>query len=290
MFGPTVGQEAAGGPCSEMEFKTLVYNAARDGKVQRLRLVLESRPGPEVRRLVGAKCQGATPLIMACRNGHPEVVTYLVGECGADLHQVGSVTFDGETIDGAPPLWCAAAAGHLKIVKYLIKMGAGCNQTTFTNSTPLRAACFDGHHDIVQYLVEHDANIEIANRHGHTCLMISCYKGHFNIVKYLLEKEADVNRKSLKGKLNQTLKLFGMYQKLWTDNHISAVLGDIDMLRLSSGLCRLSKPCATGNLQVHVVRKVVSLHEDQLRRQDIMMYSIWSAVFTTNVCVGQCNG
>ena len=183
-----------------MEFKkSVVYNAARDGKLSRLRNCLDNCTKKEVEELVHAKTCGATSLIMACRNGNASIVEYLVEKCHANIEQVGSVTFEGETIDGAPPLWCAAAAGYLAIVKYLVKMGAGCNKTTFTNSTPLRAACFDGHLDIVQYLVEHKADIEIANRHGHTCLMISCYKGHFKIVKYLLEKGAYVNRKSLKG-------------------------------------------------------------------------------------------
>ena len=62
-------------------------------------------------RLVSAKTNGATPLVLSCRNGHHEVVEYLVDKCCASVEQPGSVTFDGETIEGAPPLWCAAAAG-----------------------------------------------------------------------------------------------------------------------------------------------------------------------------------
>ena len=187
-------------PADLMEFKSVVYNAARDGKLHRLRIFLDHRTDEEKKMLIQSKSNGATPLIMACRNGHLDVVEYLVEKCSSEIEQVGSVTFDGETIEGAPPLWCAAAAGYLPIVKFLIKRGGGVNNTTYTNSTPLRAACFDGHHEIVKYLVENSADIEIANRHGHTCLMISCYKGHLKIVKYLLEKKADVNRKSLKGK------------------------------------------------------------------------------------------
>ncbi|XP_013398307.1 protein fem-1 homolog C-like [Lingula anatina] len=182
-----------------MEFKSVVYNAARDGKVSRLRIFLDNRPKEEVQKLIHAKTNGATPLIAASRNGHSEVVEYLVKHCRAELEQVGQVTFDGETIEGAPPLWCAAAAGHFEVAKFLIEGGAGVNSTTLTNSTPLRAACFDGHFEIVKYLVERKANIEIANRHGHTCLMISCYKGHYKIVKFLLSLGADVNRKSVKG-------------------------------------------------------------------------------------------
>ena len=62
-------------------------------------------------RLVSAKTNGATPLVLSCRNGHHDVVEYLVDKCCASVEQPGSVTFDGETIEGAPPLWCAAAAG-----------------------------------------------------------------------------------------------------------------------------------------------------------------------------------
>ncbi|XP_052795305.1 protein fem-1 homolog C-like [Mya arenaria] len=182
-----------------MEYRNVVYNAARDGKLSRLKIFLDHKSKDVVKQLVQAKTNGATPLIMAARNGHFDVAKYLIDHCGADQEQPGSVTFDGETIEGAPPLWCAAAAGYLNIVQFLVKKTASVNKTTLTNSTPLRAASFDGHLDIVKFLVQHGANIEIANRHGHTCLMIACYKGHYDIAKYLLEKGADVNRKSVKG-------------------------------------------------------------------------------------------
>ena len=118
---------------------------------------LDHRPRDEVAQLVSARTNGATPLVLSCRNGHREVVEYLVERCRADVEQAGSVTFDGETIEGAPPLWCAAAAGHTQIVKLLVERGANVNSTTKTNSTPLRAACFDGHFEIVQFLVEKGA-------------------------------------------------------------------------------------------------------------------------------------
>lgn len=95
--------------------------------------------------------------MIACRNGHYDIVEYLLTKCRANVEQVGSVSFDGEPIEDAPPLWCAAAAGHLGIVKMLVRRGANVNSTTRTNSTPLRAACFDGHYEIVKYLVHHGA-------------------------------------------------------------------------------------------------------------------------------------
>ncbi|XP_047505770.1 protein fem-1 homolog CG6966 isoform X1 [Pieris napi] len=179
--------------------KTLLRRQRR--LLRRLRKVyLQSWRSDELMNmLLGAKVSGATPLVIACRNGHYDVAEYLIERCKADIEQPGSVTFDGETIEGAPPLWCAAAAGHLPLVRLLVRAGANVNSTTRTHSTPLRAACFDGHFDIVKFLVENGADIEIANRHGHTCLMIACYKGHIRIAKYLLSLNADVNRKSVKG-------------------------------------------------------------------------------------------
>lgn len=45
------------------------------------------------------KTGGATPLVIACRNGHFDVVQYLFNKCHVDVEQTGSVTFDGETIE-----------------------------------------------------------------------------------------------------------------------------------------------------------------------------------------------
>ncbi|ALC45738.1 CG6966 [Drosophila busckii] len=182
-----------------MDHKFLVFNAARDNNLPQLKAALYNKSFPEITALISFKVNGATPLVISCRNGHYDIVEYLLTKCRANVEQVGSVSFDGEPIEDAPPLWCAAAAGHLGIVKMLVRRLANVNSTTRTNSTPLRAACFDGHYEIVKYLVHHGADIEVANRHGHTCLMIACYKGHFRIAQYLLSLNADVNRCSIKG-------------------------------------------------------------------------------------------
>ncbi|XP_050668015.1 protein fem-1 homolog CG6966 isoform X2 [Leptidea sinapis] len=215
----------------------------------------------ELNMVVTAKVSGATPLVIACRNGHYDVAEYLIERCKADIEQPGSVTFDGETIEGAPPLWCAAAAGHLPLVRLLVRAGANVNSTTRTHSTPLRAACFDGHYDIVKFLVENGADIEIANRHGHTCLMIACYKGHIRIAKYLLSLNADVNRKSVKGN---------------TALHDCAESGSLHILKMllvhgatmdvdSYGMTPLLAASVTGN--THIVQHLISAQNGLVSRQ-----------------------
>lgn len=53
-------------------------------------MFLNQREKHEVEQLVGAKIHGATPLVMACRNGHYDVAEYLIEKCGADVEQPGS--------------------------------------------------------------------------------------------------------------------------------------------------------------------------------------------------------
>lgn len=233
----------------------MVFNSARDNNLIQLKGCLNGRSQAEITMLVAAKTGGASPLVIACRYGHYDIVEYLITKCHSNVEQVGSVTFDGETIEDAPPLWCASAAGHLGIVKLLVKRGANVNSTTRTNSTPLRAACFDGHFEIVKYLISHGADFEVANRHGHTCLMIACYKGHYKIAHYLLALKADVNRRSVKGN---------------TALHDCAESGSLEILQLllkngatmdvdSYGMTPLLAASVTGHLQI--VEHLINLKE-----------------------------
>ncbi|XP_058056888.1 protein fem-1 homolog CG6966 isoform X1 [Anopheles bellator] len=222
----------------------------------------------DLKSLVMMKTTGATPLLIACRNGHFDVVQYLIKRCHADVEQAGSVIFDGETIEGAPPLWCASAAGHTNIVKLLVQHGAKVNSTTKTNSTPLRAACFDGHYEIVKYLVLHGADIEVANRHGHTCLMIACYKGHYKIAQYLLSLKADVNRRSVKGN---------------TALHDCAESGSLEILQLllqhgatmdvdSYGMTPLLAASVTGHLPIveHLIKLPLVSRDDRIAALELL--------------------
>ncbi|XP_029044530.1 protein fem-1 homolog CG6966 isoform X2 [Osmia lignaria lignaria] len=237
------------------------------------RVFLDHRGKDEVGQLVGAKTHGATPLVMACRNGHYDVAEYLIKECGADIEQPGSVVFGGETIEGAPPLWCAAAAGHLALVRLLVKRGAKVNSTTKTNSTPLRAACFDGYFEIVRFLVNHGADIEMANHQGHTSLMIACYKGHIKIAKFLLALKADVNRKSVRG---------------YTALHDCAESGSLDIVKLliehgarmdvdSYGMTPLLVAAVTGHK--HIVEYFIGIPNLVSRKERIDALELLGATY-----------
>lgn len=60
---------------------------------------------------------GATPLYLACQEGHLEVTQYLVQECGADPHTSAH--------DGMTPLHAAAQMGHSPVIVWLVSSGPG---------------------------------------------------------------------------------------------------------------------------------------------------------------------
>jgi ankyrin repeat protein len=101
-----------------MEPHEVAFQLAKSGKLRQLKQYLNRRPKEERKRIISCKYNGATSLIMACRNGHYEVVEYVVENCGANLEQSGLVNFEGENIEGAPPLWCSAAVKILFFVVF----------------------------------------------------------------------------------------------------------------------------------------------------------------------------
>jgi len=74
--------------------KSYVKLSSEDSFFSSRKVFLEHRGKDEVGQLVGAKTHGATPLVMACRNGHYDVAEYLIEKCGADVEQPGS----GQTV------------------------------------------------------------------------------------------------------------------------------------------------------------------------------------------------
>lgn len=62
-------------------------------KMNLLQMYLHSWRSDELSMLVGAKTTGATPLVIACRNGHYDVAEYLIERCKADIEQPGSGIF-----------------------------------------------------------------------------------------------------------------------------------------------------------------------------------------------------
>lgn len=130
------------------------------------------------------KENGASPLYLACQEGHDKIVQLLLSN-GADLNKC--------TKNGASPLTIACQEGHKSIVKTLVHSGANINSTMEDGSNPLFTACQKGHDEIVKLLIDNGADVNLSKKDGTSPLFTACQEGHESIVKKLLIKKANIN-------------------------------------------------------------------------------------------------
>ena len=95
---------------------------------------------------------GCSPFFIACKNGHVEIVEYLLNVCQANTETKGNLTVDG-TVHHVTPLWCAAVAGDMTVVEVLIRNGADINAISDSGSTPVRSASLKTRLEMVQLLI-----------------------------------------------------------------------------------------------------------------------------------------
>ena len=124
---------------------------------------------------------GDTPLHVACRKGHVDVVRYLVSEQGCSTAC--------QNKNGDTPLHEACREGHLVMVKALTSgqyYKAASNSQNKDGDTPLHEACCEGHVDILKYLIsEKGCSASCENKDGDTPLHVACREGHLAIVEAL---------------------------------------------------------------------------------------------------------
>ncbi len=87
---------------------------------------------------------GATPLHIAAKKGHTNVVEKLIA-AGCDVDKA-------RTDSGSTALFTAAQEGQIDVVKKLLENGADRSICGFQNRTPLEQARLKGHDAVVALL------------------------------------------------------------------------------------------------------------------------------------------
>ena len=125
-----------------------LLNAAKEGNARKVKKLL----------MAGVPCDWQapderTPLIVAARNGHHEVVELLLAK--------GSCVNQPSVINGKyrPPLLLAVICCHLKVVEMLLAKGADPNQAQEIGASPLWMAAQRGYLEIAQLLVGNGADV-----------------------------------------------------------------------------------------------------------------------------------
>ncbi|XP_071114827.1 uncharacterized protein [Haliotis cracherodii] len=149
---------------------------------------------------------GWTPIMVACQQGHMDIVEELVKK-GADINLGGGC------------LYVACNNGWYNIVKFLTSVGGDepsyINKRGPKNATPLMIACYRGYTDIVDHLLSCGADVLCKDDYGGTCLHAASGGGHQVVAEKLVRF---FNVDELGASDRELIELIGRFSDMSTDN------------------------------------------------------------------------
>jgi len=119
-------------------------------------------------------CLKWTPLFYAARNGHLDMVKFLVSS--------GALVDITDKTGATPLIWCTK---HKSVTEFLISSGADPCIITSYGETPLHAAVREGCCDVAEYLIYRGANVNMKNKYNETPLKIAQKLGRRDMAQLL---------------------------------------------------------------------------------------------------------
>ena len=159
-----------------------IHNAAKKGDLQQLKIILSmENPCFDV-----PDDHGDTPLFYAARQGHLEVIEFLL------KHEINPHHIN---IMGQTALFGPVANQHLKVIDKLLEIGIDPNMRDESGNSLLHHALYHDQHPSLVFLLEGaDIEIDAANNLGQVALNIAADKQMLQSCKILIQKEATVNQ------------------------------------------------------------------------------------------------
>ena len=159
-------------PSHNMSYQTI---AARAEYLQEAANVLTPTDAPGQRADTG----GESALHIAARQGHADVVEFLVDEMNADL--------ECHTSSGDTPLIIAAEEGHGDVIDFLLSRDVDVTATTNAGKSALYVACEQGQIDVIQMLVDGGCIVNQPTMRNKIAIYCAAEQGNKEIVKILLQ-------------------------------------------------------------------------------------------------------
>ncbi len=136
--------------------------------------------------------KGSSPLYFAVRYGFEDLVTVLIQEGKADVHQQRKLGL-------ISPIVLASALGYTKIVKTLLDHGADVNLKITGGYTPLHHASMQGNLDTAELLIQRGADLHEDNETGDCALLLAAQQNQVEVVEMLVKHGARLGERNKQG-------------------------------------------------------------------------------------------
>jgi len=212
-----------------------LYAACVIGDLDVVNSALEEDPARAGRKQEAR--HGLTPMILAAREGHVEVMERLV--------QAGASILDA-TENGLTPLRASVSGGRIEAVAWLLARGSLADRRSETSSTPLSTAAVHDQALAAALLLRGGADIGVRDDFGNALLHEAARHDACSVIEVLLEAGADIEARNDQG---------------WTPLHVAAQKGKLEAAAL------LLERGADVNARGH--RRETPLFVAELRRYDL---------------------
>ena len=158
------------------QYTPLLLEAARNGDVERLRLLVDAEAFVN-----SVDNEGRTVIYSAACEGHAECVKVLLSVPGVDVNKANQ--------NGCTPLYMAVEEGHIECVNLLLSApGVDVNIAEKSNgNTPLHWAVKEKHYKCVEALLSSpETDVNAVDRYGATVLKEAAGAGDAECVRLLL--------------------------------------------------------------------------------------------------------
>ena len=151
--------------------------------MQWLVLMLLKNSDIEVNARSNQETEESTALMVACFQGHEDVVKLLVGNSNRNID------LNAKTTLGRTALMIACLKGHKNVIKLLMDISdIDLNARTNDGYTAFAIACQLGHKGVVElFLKNSEIDVNAKSNDGWTAFMVACWKGRKKVVKLLLK-------------------------------------------------------------------------------------------------------
>jgi ankyrin repeat protein len=179
--------------CSIPAFCGEIHEAAKAGDLAKVKALLIKNPNLVFSQDNG----GATPLHYTVREGHAEVLKYLL---------TNKADVNARDKSGYTPLYWAVC--NKDAAEVLLAHGAKVNARDARYRTPLHLAAEQGHKDVAELFLANKAEVNTRDDRGETPLHLAAEQGHKDLVELLLaNKASELPLRSVKEYLHELTTL-----------------------------------------------------------------------------------